>query len=98
MPATAKPADLRTRLLALKEAIEHEEARQRAAIARALPKHRVSATNLAHYFGLRKQEVRRLQLELAAVGLSSLGRCEGEVRDTLLRLCAWLDGARGDAG
>ena len=98
LPATAKPADLRTRLLALKEAIEHEEARQRAAIARALPKHRVSATNLAHYFGLRKQEVRRLQLELAAVGLSSLGRCEGEVRDTLLRLCAWLDGARGDAG
>jgi pyruvate kinase len=62
-----------------------------------LPKHRLSATNLAHYFGLRKKDVRRLQLDLAALGLSSLGRCEGHVRDTLLRLCGWLSGEGGNA-
>ena len=32
----------------------------------------------------------RLQLDLAAAGLSSLGRSEGHVHDALLRLSAWL--------
>jgi pyruvate kinase len=41
---------------------------------------------------LRKQDIRPLQTELAALGLSALGRSEGHVRDTLLRLCAWLSG------
>ena len=59
-----------------------------------LPRHRQSAVNLAHYLGLRHQDVHRLQLELAAVGLSSLGRCEGHVHDTLRRLDAWLAGDR----
>lgn len=36
-------------------------------------------------------------LKLAALGLSSLGRCEGHVRDTLSRLCAWLSGERAKA-
>jgi pyruvate kinase len=98
IPSTNEHADaLRASLLALSKAIEDEEARQRAKIDATLPRHRLSATNLAHYLGLRKQEVRRLQLELAALGLSSLGRCEGHVRDTLMRLRAWLSGGRGDA-
>ncbi len=84
-------------LLALRKAIDEEEARQRQRIAAALPKHRLSATNLAHYLGLRKQDIRPLQLELAALGLSSLGRCEGHVRDTLIRLCAWLSTQRSAA-
>jgi pyruvate kinase len=88
---------LRASLLALISAVEDEEAARRAHIEAVLPKHRLSATNLAHYIGLRKQDLHRLQLELAAVGLSSLGRSEGHVRDTLLRLVAWLSGARGDA-
>src|SRR5262245_26215352 len=77
-------------LLALKASIEDEEARQRGRIDSALPKHRLSAQNLAHYLGLRKQDIRPLQFDLAGLGLSSLGRCEGHVRDTLLRLCGWL--------
>jgi len=81
---------LRARLEALARAVDEEANRQRARIDAALPKHRESALNLAHYIGLRKQEVRRIQLELAAIGLSSLGRCESHVRDTLARLCAWL--------
>ena len=71
--------------------------RQRARIDAALPKHRESAVNLVHYLALRKQDIHRLQLDLAALGLSSLGRCEGHVRDTLLRILAWLSGGRGDA-
>lgn len=93
---TERPDELGARLLALRKAIEDEEARQRARINATLPKHRLSATNLAHYLGLRKQDIRRLQLELAALGLSSLGRCEGHVRDTLVRVSAWLSGRCGD--
>ena len=94
---TERTDSIRKNLLAILTAIEAEEARNRTRIDTALPTHRRSATNLAHYLGLRQQEVRPLQLKLAAVGLSSLGRCEGHVRDTLRRLCAWLAGQRGDA-
>jgi pyruvate kinase len=93
---TQTAARLRAGLLELTRAIEDEEARERERIDAVLPKHRASAINLAHYIGLRKQDIRRLQLELAGIGLSSLGRCEGHVRDTLRRLCAWLGGPPGD--
>lgn len=43
----------------------------------------VSAANLAAYIGLRRHDLRELQAALAAVGLSSLGRCEGHVMATL---------------
>lgn len=42
-----------------------------------------SAANLAAYIGLRRHDLRELQAALAAVGLSSLGRCEGHVLATL---------------
>jgi hypothetical protein len=90
--STERLEGVRAKVLALREAIEEEAGRQSARIDAALPKHRLSAANLAHYLGLRKQDVRPLQLELAALGLSSLGRSEGHVRDTLLRLGAWLSG------
>ena len=38
--------------------------------------HRVSARNLVHYLALRKRDLRLLQDQLAALGLSSLGRSE----------------------
>jgi pyruvate kinase len=95
-PIAARSDALLRRLLSLAKAIEDEETRQRASIDAALPRHRASATNLAHYIGLRKHDLHRLQLDLADAGLSSLGRCEGHVRDTLLRLCAWVSGERGD--
>jgi len=81
-------------VLTVKDLIEAEEARNRARVEAALPKHRQSARNLAHYLGLRRRDLRRLQLGLAAAGLSSLGRSEGHVRDTVLRLCAWLSGEK----
>ncbi len=42
-----------------------------------------SAANLAAYIGLRRHDLRELQSDLAAMGLSSLGRCEGHVLATL---------------
>lgn len=77
---------------AVKDLMDAEEARNRARVEAALPKHRLGARNLAHYLGLRRKDIRRLQLDLAAAGLSSLGRSEGHVRDTVQRLCGWLSG------
>jgi len=54
-----------------------------------------SARNLAHYLALRRQDVRRLQLRLARVGLSSLGRSESHVLVTMNRIIALLALARG---
>jgi len=95
-------ASLRVAVLELQQDIAAEAERRRAQIEAALPRHRASALNLAQYVGVRKKDLRRLQLDLAAAGLSSLGRSEGHVADTLGRLARWLgapagDGAGGDA-
>jgi len=45
--------------------------------------HRASATNLVHYLGLRRRDMRPLQERLAATGLSSLGRMESHVQTNL---------------
>ena len=86
---------LRAAVLDVQHAIEAAGERERQRIDAALPRHRPSAVNLAHYLELRKLDIRRLQLDLAALGLSSLGRSEGHVRDALLRLSAWLSAERG---
>ena len=41
--------------------------------------HRTSATNLIHYLALRRHDIRELQVQLASLGLSSLGRTEPHV-------------------
>jgi pyruvate kinase len=45
--------------------------------------HRASARNLAHYLALRRHDIRQMQEQLAGLGLSSLGRSEGHVMNTL---------------
>ena len=45
--------------------------------------HEASAHNLLHYLGLRRRDLRPLQLDLAALGLSSLGRAEPHVLATI---------------
>ncbi len=57
--------------------------------------YRASAENLAAYIGLRRQDLRPLQERLAALGLSSLGRCEAHVGASL---DAVLTGLRAIAG
>jgi pyruvate kinase len=89
-PAVPAPASLRERIAALRRDIEAEASRRRAQIEAVPPAHRASALNLAHYVGLRRKDLRRLQLELGALALSSLGRSEGHVSDVLARLARWL--------
>ena len=45
--------------------------------------HRASAGNLMHYLALRRHDIRQLQSQLAALGLSSLGRTEAHVISAL---------------
>jgi len=47
------------------------------------PRFRESARNLLHYLALRQFDMRSLQARLAALGLSSLGRCERHVMASL---------------
>lgn len=55
-----------------------------------------SARNLADYIALRHHDLRPLQTELMALGLSSLGRCEARVMPTLDAVIAALDSLSGD--
>jgi pyruvate kinase len=47
------------------------------------PSHARSAANLLHYIALRRHDIRKLQNQLAILGLSSLGRAESQVLSTL---------------
>jgi len=68
--------DIRVRALELEQTYESELA--------ALPAgQRNSARNLLHYLALRQTDVRQLQQDLTALGLSSLGRAESSVLSTL---------------
>ncbi len=67
--------------------------------APAKPQHRLSlvhanyldsARNLLHYLALRRRDLRPLQLRLAALGLSSLGRAESHVLATIDAVLAVL--------
>ncbi len=79
---------LRTHLVT----VEQEFAERLAEI----PRHRrASARNLVHYLALRRQDLRRLQNDLALSGLSSLGRCEAHVLASVDRLREALQAMSG---
>ena len=62
------------------------------------PEHRASARNLLHYLALRRHDIRELQEQLAALGLSSLGRTESHVISALhsvMEVLAQLAGTEG---
>ncbi len=58
---------------------------------------RESARNLLHYLALRRRDLRPLQLKLAALGLSSLGRAESHVLATIDAVLAVLHRLAGQA-
>lgn len=68
-------------------ALERRFARNLAAVH---PSFRRSARNLVHYLALRRHDVRVLQEQLAALGLSSLGRTESHVLAALDAVLAIL--------
>ncbi len=67
---------LRRQALALERA-------HRDAVDGAHPQYRDSARNLLHYLALRQSDLRKLQNDLALLGLSRLGRAEAHVMGSL---------------
>ena len=68
-----------------------------AAINEIHRENRASATNLLHYLALRRHDIRRLQEQLAELGLSSLGRTEAHVLGAVravMGVLGSLDGMR----
>jgi pyruvate kinase len=57
--------------------------------------HKESARNLVHYLALRRHDIRELQEELAALGLSSLGRMESHVLASIEAVLKALDRLAG---
>ncbi len=82
-----------------KRMLDHEH-RHRAEIARVGLAQRDSARNLIHYLALRQVDVRGLQMNLAELGMSSIGRMEAYALDGLqnvLRALLALSGAAESA-
>lgn len=90
-------------LIAIRTEMVAETARSQARLEKVHTNYRESARNLLHYLALRRRDLRPLQLQLAALGLSSLGRAESHVLATVdavlevlhrLRGCSWQVGAQ----
>jgi len=64
-------------------------------IALVHPAYRRSARNLLHYLALRQRDIRPMQTQLAALGLSSLGRCEANTLAGLNAVLGVLARLRG---
>lgn len=60
------------------------------------PDFQASARNLLSYLALRRHDLRPLQKQLAALGLSSLGRCESAALDTVDQVIAILERLVGE--
>jgi pyruvate kinase len=66
-------------LMAIRTNMVAEMARSQLHLDEVHHNHQESARNLLHYLTLRRHDLRPLQLQLAALGLSSLGRAETHV-------------------
>ncbi len=77
-------------LLAIRADMVAEVVRNRSRLDKVHPNYRESARNLLHYLALRRRDLRPLQLRLAALGLSSLGRAESHVLATVDAVLAVL--------
>ena len=67
----------------LRVAMAEAESLWSARIAEVSSEYDASARNLAHYWAIRQQDLRDLQRRLARLGLSSLGRSEPHVDETV---------------
>jgi pyruvate kinase len=73
----------------------------KALLSAVHPNYQESARNFAHYLALRRHDLRELQMELAALGLSSLGRSEScaiATVDAVLEVLRRLAGHRASKG
>jgi pyruvate kinase len=80
---TADLESLIRELASIRAAMVAELAVSTSRLEKIDPNYRASARNLLHYLVLRRRDLRPLQLRLAAMGLSSLGRAESHVLSTV---------------
>jgi pyruvate kinase len=88
-------------LTELRAEMVRAEETQEPLLFRVHPDRKASARNLLHYLALRRHDVRPLQKQLAALGVSSLGRLEPHVLssvDAVLRMLALWQGADACSG
>lgn len=93
------PEHLRRLLAGIDELLDLAQAATRnrsAALERVPAEYRASADNLVQYLAVRTHDLRPLQRELADLSLSSLGRMEGHVMDTLRGVRRALLGLLGE--
>ncbi|MCX6111386.1 MAG: pyruvate kinase [Proteobacteria bacterium] len=72
-------ADILKQLVDVEQHVKSAEQRAAGPLAAASDLWRASLRNFVHYLALRQLDIRKLQLELADLGLSSLGRAESYV-------------------
>jgi pyruvate kinase len=70
-------------LTAIRAEMIAEPVMSKTRLSRVHPNNQASARNLLHYLALRRHDLRPLQLRLAEMGLSSLGRTESHVLATI---------------
>jgi pyruvate kinase len=80
---SAEIEDVLSELAAIRADMVADLAGSQPHLAKVHANYRDSARNLLHYLSLRRRDLRPLQLRLAALGLSSLGRAESHVLATV---------------
>ncbi|MFC0580799.1 pyruvate kinase [Micrococcoides hystricis] len=71
--------ELTETMVQIRASLQELETRYTEQLQRVHPDNLASAQNLIHYIGLRSRDLRQIQEDLTAVGLSSLGRMEAGV-------------------
>jgi pyruvate kinase len=89
-PGNADIEAVLSELMAIRADMVASLAMSQPHLAKVHANHRDSARNLLHYLALRRRDLRPLQLRLAALGLSSLGRAESHVLATIDAVLAVL--------
>jgi pyruvate kinase len=85
------------KLRALRESMLALEAAHADTLRAVSPRYQLSARNLLHYIAMRRHDLRTVQAELAALGLSSLGRAEACALSSVDTVLGVLDRLRGEA-
>ncbi len=87
----------RRSLLSLRESMLDLELRSSPALSAVAPQHRISARNLLHYLAMRREDLRGLQVELATLGMSSMGRAEAYALASVNNVISLTDRMLGHA-
>jgi len=82
-PGSVEIEGVLSELMAIRADMVAGPAMSQPHLAKVHANYRDSARNLLHYLALRRHDLRPLQLRLAALGLSSLGRAESHVLTTV---------------